>query len=267
MTCREMDEVIGSDLRSRPLDLRSARHLAECEICHRLFHILDEGVRTPVIEERLVRRIQGEITENLKPVRPLPASHFILVAFGVVFLVLVAVGAMPFGMNGWAKLTSFQRVGVFATLTLSATIMTLSMVEQMVPGSRQSLRPGAAPVVVLITLVAAIVIMFRPRQDSTFMTTGIACIRNGLVNSIPAVFAFWLLLRRGAILHAKLVGAAAGMLGGLAGLTVLELSCPNVNVFHILVWHCGGVLISSAGGALLGGAAEYLRRSGNPKSL
>ena len=99
------------------------------------------------------------------------------------------------------------------------------------------------------------------------MTTGIACIRNGLVNSIPALFGFWLLLRRGAILHAKLVGAAAGMLGGLAGLTVLELSCPNVNVFHILVWHCGGVLISSVGGALLGGAAEHLQRSGNRKPL
>ena len=120
MTCREMDEIIGSDLRNRPLDLRSARHLAECEICHRLFHILDEGVRTPIIEERLVRRIQGEITENLKPVRPLPASHCFLFAFGIVFLVLVAVGAMPFGMNGWANLTSSQRVGVFATLTLSA---------------------------------------------------------------------------------------------------------------------------------------------------
>ena len=267
MTCREMDEVIGSGLRNRVLDLGSARHLVECEACHRLIHILDEGARTPTIDKCLVRRIQGAITKNLEAVRPLPPPRVFLFACGIVFVVFVAVGAMPFGLNGWANLASFQRVGVFATLTLSATIVTLSVVEQMVPGSKQTLRPGVAPVVVLITLVAAIAIMFRPQQDSTFMRSGIACIRNGLANSIPAVFIFWLLLRRGAILYPKLIGAAVGMLAGLAGLTGLELSCPNVNVFHILVWHCGGVLISTVGGALLGGAAEYLQRSGERKPL
>jgi hypothetical protein len=260
MTCREMDEVIGSDLRNRRLDLRSASHLEECEVCQRLIHVLDEGARTWIIEERLVRRIQGEITENLKAVRPLPASHCFLFAFGVVFLVLVAVGAVLFGMNGWVNLTPFQRVGLFAALSLSATLVTLSTVEQMVPGSKQVLKPGAVPVVVLIALVATIAIMFRPRQDLTFMTNGIACIRNGLVNSIPAVFVFWLLLKRSVILYPKLIGAAVGTLAGLAGLTVLELSCSNVNVFHILVWHCGGVLISTVGGVLLGGTAEYLQR-------
>ena len=130
---------------------------------------------------------------------------------------------MPFGMNGWANLTSFQRAGVFATLTLSATLLTLSMVAQMVPGGRQALKPGAVPVVVLSTLVAAIAIMFRPREDSGFMASGIACIRNGLVNSIPAVFVFWLLLRRSAILYPKLIGAAAGTLAALAGLTRTQL--------------------------------------------
>jgi hypothetical protein len=267
MTCLEMDEVISSGLRDRPLDPRAARHLAECEVCYRLIHILDEGARTPIVGERLVRQIQGEITENLKAVRPLPASRFFLFACGIILLIVVAVGAMPFGMNGWANLTSFQRVGVFATLTLSATLLTLSMVAQMVPGGRQALKPGAVPVLVLSTLVAVIAIMFRPREDSGFMASGIACIRNGLANSIPAVFVFWLLLRRGAILYPKLIGAAAGTLAGLAGFTVLELNCPNVNVFHVLVWHCGVVLISTGAGTLLGGAAEYLQRSGDRKAL
>jgi len=260
MTCREMDEIISSDLRNRRLDLRSASHLAECGVCQRLIHVLDEGARTWIIEERLVRRIQGEIAENLKAVRPLPASHFFLFAFGVVFLVLVAVGAVLFGINGWDNMTPFHKAGVFTALSLSATLVTLSTVEQMVPGSKQALRPGAVPVVVLIALGAAIAIMFRPRQDLTFMTSGIACIRNGLVNSIPAVFLFCLLLKRSVILHPKLIGAAVGTLAGLAGLTVLELSCPNVNVFHILVWHCGVVVIGTVGGALLGGTAEYLQR-------
>jgi len=51
MMCREMDEVIISGLRTRPLDVCAARHLAECEVCYRLIHILDEGARTPIVEE------------------------------------------------------------------------------------------------------------------------------------------------------------------------------------------------------------------------
>jgi hypothetical protein len=36
----------------------------------------------------------------------------------------------------------------------------------------------------------------------------------------------------------------------LIGLSVLEVNCPNLNVFHILVWHGGVVLIGSLAGAL-----------------
>jgi hypothetical protein len=46
----------------------------------------------------------------------------------------------------------------------------------------------------------------------------------------------------------------------LTGLTVLEINCPNLNVFHILVWHWGVVLISSGAGALLGAAVERIER-------
>jgi hypothetical protein len=39
------------------------------------------------------------------------------------------------------------------------------------------------------------------------------------------------------------------------------VNCPNLNVFHILVWHGGVVLISSLGGALIGALAEFIERS------
>jgi hypothetical protein len=89
--------------------------------------------------------------------------------------------------------------------------------------------------------------------------------RNGLTYSIPAAFLFWLLVRRGAILYPKLIGAAAGGLAGLVGFSVLEINCSNLNVFHILVWHWGVVLISSVAGALLGAAVEYIERWRNQK--
>ncbi len=54
---------------------------------------------------------------------------------------------------------------------------------------------------------------------------------------IPAAVLFALLLRRGAILSPGFTGATAGGLAGLVGLTVLEIHCPNLNVYHIVVWH------------------------------
>ena len=84
------------------------------------------------------------------------------------------------------------------------------------------------------------------------------CMKSGLTYAIPAAFLFWLLVRKGAILYPKLIGAMAGALAGLIGLSVLEINCSNLNVFHILVWHWGVVLISSAAGALLGAACGIL---------
>ena len=93
----------------------------------------------------------------------------------------------------------------------------------------------------------------------------LACTKSGLTYAVPAAFLFWLVVRKGAILYPKLIGAMSGGLAGLIGLSVLEMNCSNLNVFHIVVWHWGVVLISLAGGALLGAAVEYLglRRARN----
>jgi len=93
-----------------------------------------------------------------------------------------------------------------------------------------------------------------------FIPGGLACMKNGFLFSIPAAFLLWLILRRGAVLLPKLIGAAAGGLAGLSGLSVLEVNCPNLNVFHILVWHGGLVVIGSLGGALVGAAVESIQR-------
>jgi hypothetical protein len=84
--------------------------------------------------------------------------------------------------------------------------------------------------------------------------------KNGLAFSAPAAILLWFILRRGAILYPKLIGAIAGGLAGLAGLSVLEINCPNLNAFHILIWHEGVLVISSLGGALLGATVKSIQR-------
>ena len=44
------------------------------------------------------------------------------------------------------------------------------------------------------------------------------------------------------------------MLGGLTGVTLLELHCTNFEALHVLIWHTLVVPVSGAAGALLGWA-------------
>jgi hypothetical protein len=140
------------------------------------------------------------------------------------------------------------------------------MIGLMVPGNKYAVAPTLLPIGVLTTLMVILAVSFRPREELAFVKNGLACVRSGLTFSIPAAFLFWLLLRRGALLFPKLIGAAVGGLAGLAGFSVLEFNCPNVNVLHIVAWHWGVVLIGAAAGALIGAAAECIQRRCSPKA-
>ena len=118
--------------------------------------------------------------------------------------------------------------------------------------------PPSLIVSITVGLMMVIEATFRSQPEPTFLASGVMCMKNGLTYSIPAAVLLWLILRRGALLYPKLIGAVTGGLAGLAGLSVLEVNCPNLNVFHILVWHVGVVVIGSLGGALLGAAVESI---------
>jgi hypothetical protein len=70
--------------------------------------------------------------------------------------------------------------------------------------------------------------------------------------AIPAAAMAWIILRRGAVLDAGAFGASAGLFAGLAGVTVLQFNCPYLEATHIMVWHAGMVIFSTAAGFLAG---------------
>jgi hypothetical protein len=263
-----MDDVINSQSVNSVLGPQPAEHLVHCKRCRSLTRLLDkvaagDGGRP---SERQLRQIQTNIAEGLKPARPLPPSRIFLFACAIIFLLVTAAGTFILGLNGWRALTMAQRTAVFMTLAASAVLLAVSMVRQMVPGSKHAFSPATLPLAILAGLMIMMAATFRPQRDSAFLASGLMCLKNGLTYAIPAAFLLWLTLRRGAILFPKLIGAAGGGLAGLIGLSVLEVNCPNLNVFHILVWHGGVVLISSLGGALVGAAAESIDRSRSQKT-
>jgi len=260
VTCRDMDDAISSWSGDSLLEPEHAKHLDHCGRCRALTVLLDNTDVGFHLSERLLRRMQTEISKDLKPVRPLRKPHIFLLASVIVFLSVVAIGALLLGTTGWHVLNMVQRTAVFVTLAASAVLLANSMVRQMVPGSKHAFAPATLPIAVLIALMLVIAAMFRSQPESAFISGGLACLKSGLSFSIPAAFLLWLILRRGAFLLPKLIGAAAGGLAGLSGLSALEVNCPNLNVFHILVWHVGVVVIGSLGGALVGAAVESIQR-------
>jgi len=89
------------------------------------------------------------------------------------------------------------------------------------------------------------------QTDSHFLQSGERCLKGGIPYAIPAAFVFWFILRRGAILSPRVVGAITGMLAGLVSTTVLKVHCPNLNVWHVVVWHVGIALLGLIAGLLV----------------
>ena len=260
ITCREMDAVIASHARDLALPDEAAEHLVECDGCRLLVKAFDRSYNSLGPPEGRLRQIQAAIKEDLRPVRPLASAGVFLLAFMLISLAVVAIGSLLLGVNGWNALGSIQRMTIFAALTASVFQLAISVVRQMVPGGKHSISPRLLPIGILTGLILVTAVIFRVRHETPFVPAGLACLRTGLTYSIPAALLFWVLLSRGAVLYPKLTGAAAGEFAGLIGVSVLEVGCPNLDVYHILVWHLCVILLCVIGGLSLGAAVDRFRR-------
>ena len=260
MTCREMDAVIASHAGDLTLPREAAEHVVECEGCRLLVKAFDNGHTILGPPEGRLKQIQAAIKEDLRPVRPLASSGVFLLAFMLISLAVVAIGSLLLGVNGWNALSSYpeddylyrangQRFSArhFRSPADGAWRETLDLS----PATAHRNSGGAD---------SCDGVIFQVRHETAFVPEGLACLRTGLTYSIPAALLFWVLLSRGAVLYPKLTGAAAGGFAGLIGVSVLEVGCPNLDLYHILVWHLGVILLCAIGGLSLGAAVDHFRR-------
>jgi hypothetical protein len=215
--------------------------------------VLKKAVRTPQdLDLRLLERIDESIKPSLRPVRPLPPVWLMAVGLVLVCSAVSLAGAARSGFFGAAKMNLLERSLVFPALGLLASVAAVSFVHQMLPASRLRLSPGVLLALSSVALLAAFAGLFRDYHTDHFFSAGIACLLIGLLHAIPAGLLSWLMLRRGFAVNPASAGLVAGTLGGLAGVGMLELHCPNFQAAHILVWHIAVVPVSAALGAMLG---------------
>jgi hypothetical protein len=257
VTCRDVEAQLMRYASGAAVPPEAAIHIGGCEPCRRLVQAVRESrsIAPPSADE--VKKIEAGILADLRPVKPMAPAGLRSSELMLILLVVAAVGVEALGIAGWRALSLLQRGVVFPALAIAASLLAYSLGRLMAPGSRLPLPRYWLVPVAFGTVASIFASLFRPHREATFVATGLVCLRIGLEYAAPAALLSWLLLRRGAILNPLQTGAATGAFAGLTGLTVLEIFCPNLNQYHILVWHLGAALTSAAGGMVIGSIAEY----------
>jgi hypothetical protein len=225
--------------------------------------ILKQAAQAPHnVDPALLDRIGKSIGSSLRPVRPLPPAWELA---GGLFLICAGValaGAARAGFFGIQALSVLERAAIFPTLAILIWLGATTAAGEMIPGSRRRAAPStllAAGCLVLLVVFAG---LFRDYRTEHFVSLGAPCLAAGLLHAIPAALAIWLVLRRGLAVNPAAAGLMVGALAGLAGVSMLELHCANLEAPHVMVWHTAVVPVSAAAGAFLGWAARSRAGSG-----
>ena len=220
--------------------------------------VLTKAARAPNdLTPQMLQRVADSIKPSLDPVRPLPPTWVLAGGLVMVCAAVSLAGAARSGFTGFAKMDLLERVLVFLALVLLAWVAASEFVNTMIPGSRRRISPGALLGFGSFALLGVFGFLFRDYQTDHFFSIGIVCLLTGFLHAIPAALLGWLLLRRGFAVNSISAGLVAGVLGGLAGVGVLELHCPNLQAAHVLVWHTAVVPLSGAAGALVGWTLRF----------
>jgi hypothetical protein len=259
MNCADVIQaLIGESAISRSA-LDAQEHLKSCKPCQKLVRALSAPVPSDQPSPGSLSQIERNLIADLQVVRPVGPASYPIAAFGAIFVSAFSLSIYRLGAFAITVMSPLQTTAILGALAISTGLLTYSLAHQMVPGSRHRISPVLLPIAIIISLMIAIGVLFQFQNDRDFGVRAWACFRAGMpIGFVPAV-PCWLVLRRGAILSPTMTGAATGLLSGLVGTSVLEMHCPNLDAWHILVSHLGVAVLCSIAGLTLGRCVE--RRS------
>jgi hypothetical protein len=215
--------------------------------------VLERAAETPyAVDPALLSRVSASMTASLKPVHPIPPIWTTVTALLLIMALVAILDAWLMGFYGLRRLSAPAIGIIFLELGIFSCMAAIMSVGEMTPGSRRWINPGIWLVVILAGWIAVDAMLFRDYEMASFVSQGIPCLQAGVTAAVPAGIGSWLVLRRGFAVRPVAAGLAAGTLAGLAGLTMLELHCPNFHAIHVMVWHTAVVAVSAVVGSLAG---------------
>jgi hypothetical protein len=203
-------------------------------------------------DSRRLADVRKMFAQSATPVRPLPSNAAMMALCLGVFVALGVILAAAVGLYGFAKMSATERWMDYSVLLLLALVLAGGVVEQMIPGSRRTMRPVWGVLFALVLLSLTALVLFPDFDTAGFVAKGIVCLRYGVLSSIPAAGLTWLLMRRGFITDPLAGAVSGGAFSGLLGIAALALHCPIFSAPHIIVWHAGVLVVTSIAGACIG---------------
>ena len=209
-----------------------------------------EGARD--VDPALLDRVSDSMRASLRPVRPLPATWVLasVPGFDVRQRWRLA-GAMLLKPYGVQKMNALEIGLIFPVLGVLIWIAAVLCVSEVIPGSRRPVAPWLLSVSGCLALAVVFALLFSDYRTERFVSQGMTCLTAGLLHALPVSVATWWVFSRGFAVNSVAAGLAKGTLAGLAGVTMLELHCPNFEAPHVMVWHIAVLAVSGVVGALL----------------
>jgi hypothetical protein len=205
----------------------------------------------PEIDPALLDRVAQSIGSPIPAVRPLAPAWLLTGGLLLLCAALALAGGMILGPHGILKMNAIDIAAIFPALVLLLGLAASLSAAESAPGSRRPIAPWLLGVCGCLLLAIVFGALFRDYHTERFVAQGMACLTAGLAQAVPAAAGAWWILRRGFAVNSQAAGFARGALAGLAGVTMLEIHCPNFETLHVIVWHIAVLPIAGLAGMLL----------------
>lgn len=215
------------------------------------------GTASPQLDPSLLERISSSLGSSLRPVRPLPPSWMLASAVALVCIGIALAGAACLGLQGVHALSAAQIAAIFSILAVLTWIASVSAAGAMTPGSMRQIPAGLLSLTCSVGLIAVFAAVFHDFRTTAFIHKGLVCLALGLSFAAAAGAGSWFVLRRGFAVRPLAAGLVTGTLASLSGVLALELHCPNLETWHVLVWHTAVVPCSGLAGAAVAWLAIF----------
>ena len=259
MTCSEvgqqLDGVAASGASSLPATVRE--HLESCAPCRALWDFLTRKDTAAPIPAHLQSKITDKVFASLEPVAPLTCAWKLTLGFLLIFGMISGVFVAISGLRGTAYASVFSFTALLGVIGVAVLLLSITLSREMAPGTPRLLPPGRLFITLFTAVFVSIAFLFPWEVGDGLLAQSWQCFRGGLLFSIPAAILILFLLRRGAVLSMSVAGAGAGLLAGLAGMTILHFGCTLQTAPHVMAAHFGIAQVGALVGFLLGRYVPY----------
>lgn len=254
MTCTDVDSFLSEgksliELRSS-VELRG--HIEHCARCRDLVSWVEAPLPAPAISGGSMQRISSLLRADLRPVKPVPTIFQATVSICLVAAIIATLHTLAMGSRGWATLSLPQQVLVFGLCMLVALTGTASLLESVRPGSRKTIHPLLPLVAISAGFPVLVAALFPFGVGTDFITSGLRCLAGGIMLAGMTAAAAYSIIRGGYSTDWRRSGALLGTVSAAVAIGVLQVSCPDQELGHLLVWHGSAILLSILSGLAFG---------------